>query len=894
MNPAHADALQLSTHMPFVQRLARGLLGGDGEDVAQEAMVRAWMAPAPPRGSVRAWLGAIVGNLAHNQRRSARRRVAHEARAAAAPSVPAVDEIVAREEVRARVVAAVFELPPALRDVVLLRFYEGMDSAAIGAAVGAPASTVRSRLQQGLDHLRARLDEQHGRRAAWATPLATWQVRAAAAPVGLASVVLRVAIGWRVFAVAVVALVLLWRLLPLGPGPVVPGPVPVPGPGPVAQSDAGPRRLADPEPVRSSVGVAAAESAVPPGPTTLWGRVVVAATNAPLPGAAVALDYRLADEFSVLDVTQAACIDHLGDAVTDAEGRFRFAVARATQYRLRVVAPGFPEHVQPLVTGGSEVLVRMEAGAGLRGRVSAAADRAPVAGAEVVVQLQGLPGGVHTTTAADGSFFFADLPCGPSLAAASAPGCAISHQEVELRAGQIAELQFELARGRRVTGVVRDAVSGQPVAGATLSRSWTFVDPVVSAADGSYALDGLGESEELHVRAAGYVAAALLVPTQTDAPRVDFGLVRGGRLRGRVVDADGNGLGAATVAVARDVWMRANSVHTEWCAAAVGADGWFVVEDLGPGSGQQLTVRCAGHGARTLALPGEVPAGALRDIGAIELRPQALLEGVVVDVDGSPVAGADVHLFGNDRDFAALLPGETKATPLFPFAHRRTHTAADGVFRIAGLAAGDYDLSVTQSGKEWSHEQQIGGLAAGELRCDLRIVVDIGRTLGGVVRVPGRSGLPDGCHMALIAQREGEELQWAKVAADGRFTFERMQGAAYRISAMDAPAGFALVPREGVAPGPDNLELVLAPAERISGQVVDGDGKPLRGVRINFFATGDTVARSFATDHDGQFSFEVPPGAVGRLSASDPDQFFRQVTRADTRAGEVGLVLRLP
>ncbi|MCA8966732.1 MAG: RNA polymerase sigma factor, partial [Planctomycetes bacterium] len=115
MNPAQADALQLSTHLPFVQRLARGLLGSDGDDVAQDAMVRAWTAAPPEHGSVRGWLGAIVGNLAHNQRRSARRRQVHEARAATVSSVPAVDEIVAREEVRGRVVAAVLELPPQLR-----------------------------------------------------------------------------------------------------------------------------------------------------------------------------------------------------------------------------------------------------------------------------------------------------------------------------------------------------------------------------------------------------------------------------------------------------------------------------------------------------------------------------------------------------------------------------------------------------------------------------------------------------------------------------------------------------------------------------------------------------------------------------------------------------------
>ncbi len=44
-----------------------------------------------------------------------------------------------------------------LRMIVALRYYAGMDSTTIGAALGLPATTIRTKLRRSLTLLRARL-----------------------------------------------------------------------------------------------------------------------------------------------------------------------------------------------------------------------------------------------------------------------------------------------------------------------------------------------------------------------------------------------------------------------------------------------------------------------------------------------------------------------------------------------------------------------------------------------------------------------------------------------------------------------------------------------------------------------------------------------------------------
>src|SRR5262249_25751966 len=104
----------------------------------------------------------IIAWMTRRSRARRERRELHEAEAPA-EAVPTPEELVARVEMHQRVAGIVFDLPEPLRGTLLLRYVEDMSAADIARAQGIPAATVRSRVKDAVDHLRAVFDAGHGR-----------------------------------------------------------------------------------------------------------------------------------------------------------------------------------------------------------------------------------------------------------------------------------------------------------------------------------------------------------------------------------------------------------------------------------------------------------------------------------------------------------------------------------------------------------------------------------------------------------------------------------------------------------------------------------------------------------------------------------------------------------
>jgi RNA polymerase sigma-70 factor (ECF subfamily) len=150
-SPVPATPESLLEHDAFLRSLARGLVGdaSGADDVVQQAYVTALArARSLDGGALRAWLGGIVRRLAWHRHRSEERRARHERAVRPSDPVPSVAEVVAHEEARRRVVAAVLALDEPARSTMLLRYFRQMAPGAIARHLGVPVETVRTRIKR--------------------------------------------------------------------------------------------------------------------------------------------------------------------------------------------------------------------------------------------------------------------------------------------------------------------------------------------------------------------------------------------------------------------------------------------------------------------------------------------------------------------------------------------------------------------------------------------------------------------------------------------------------------------------------------------------------------------------------------------------------------------------
>ena len=135
-----------------VFQIAYSVLGNsaDAEDVAQEAFLRAYqkLDSLCEAEKFRAWVNRIVFRLALNRKRGHRRRLARDTDWQGTASPATVDGMkeAERHVMLDRLRSEMERLPEKLRCVLQLSVVEEMEAEEVGAVLGIPAGTVRSRL----------------------------------------------------------------------------------------------------------------------------------------------------------------------------------------------------------------------------------------------------------------------------------------------------------------------------------------------------------------------------------------------------------------------------------------------------------------------------------------------------------------------------------------------------------------------------------------------------------------------------------------------------------------------------------------------------------------------------------------------------------------------------
>jgi RNA polymerase sigma-70 factor (ECF subfamily) len=168
-------------HTPMLLALARRLLRSDEDarDALQQAFMSAFRGLPAFNGQSRlaTWLHRIVVNVCLMRLRTRSRRPedaiedllprfledGHQAEPAGEWPA-AADELLMREETRARVRAAVNQLPETYRTVLVLRDIEELDTEETARALGTTTTAVKTRLHRARQALAKLLDPEFSRR----------------------------------------------------------------------------------------------------------------------------------------------------------------------------------------------------------------------------------------------------------------------------------------------------------------------------------------------------------------------------------------------------------------------------------------------------------------------------------------------------------------------------------------------------------------------------------------------------------------------------------------------------------------------------------------------------------------------------------------------------------
>jgi RNA polymerase sigma factor (sigma-70 family) len=642
------DLERLLAEAPFVRDLARQLVVDDPDEVVQETWLRALEQRRRGVDRPRSWLARIVRNIASNRRRGdGRRRRRHDA-LPPAELAPSSAELLDREERRHAVVAAIDALPPTLRTVVLLRYYEGLPPRRIARMLGAPVATVWTQLRRGHERLRAELDARHGGdRRAWLLPLVPLAAEPLAMPPVLPALPTTFSIGVIAMtsntkiATAAAALVVAsgaWVLWSRATPPVTPAPVASSQQAPeLAHANLTKAPLAEAEPTAESMRAAAPS----PGATTKTGTVVVTLRygddHAPAPGHWLTLaprgsDMRFEGRRARTDAGGVARFDGVGP------GRYHVASHNGAGKRAEVVA-------------GETIELEFETEVGLTiDGVVVDPDGAPVAGAFVEVTEMAHAGvfpEVVAVTGADGRFVARACPRFALVGARAAGFTASKLRFLPGRDGNRAEVELALGRGGGAVAGTVVGPDGLPVAGAAVivgegalsgigGRDDIPPFPALTRSDERGAFHAIGVPagvQPVQVRASGLApwrGTCEVTAGATTTLRLE--LVAGATVRGVVLGSGGAPVAGADVEVGD--WN--DVVHF---VATSGGDGTFVLRGL-PAGEADLRADHDDHGEATLRVAAVAGAET-----ACELHLSRGLElvGRVLDADGQPVPAAFVE-----------------------------------------------------------------------------------------------------------------------------------------------------------------------------------------------------------------------------------------------------------
>jgi carboxypeptidase family protein len=560
----------------------------------------------------------------------------------------------------------------------------------------------------------------------------------------------------------------------------------------------------------------------------------------------------------------------------------------------------------PAVIGGPKD-APAEPRAAIKGRLCETHEHTPVVGVRVLLVHPTKQTTLLATTDAEGRFAVEDLDAESYSVAIDDDFWATAAATTTKASTSPSETVINCVLGGLVTGRVVD-VAGRPVSGVRAAPQLVLsIDSLFDAEPGSPGIaagtpattDAAGRFRLRGVRPVRAVSVHASHPDYCPADSETFavhageetaaGIVRllaGGSVSGRLVDAAGAPVAAATVDVEEGSvdFSRMMQMAAEEKAGGEGrkfratsdADGRYRVAHVPPGE-KAVAVQAAGFSP---ARKADVIVEEGRETANVDLvlSAGAAVVGRVVDSEKSAVSGASVSIDVNPMDF--LRTGKLN--------RRDTTTDGDGRFRLADLAPDPIDVSVTMKGLR---KAQRKGLKPGAE--EIEIVMTRGACIAGkVVDAATREGVPAfklkvgraNAFAGAMSGQPAEKLEDAFTGVvDGEFEFCGLDGGSYTVEA--TAEGYARAKLEKVDVTEDgragDLVVEMKPGCTIQGAVrAKADGRAIAGARVTLgepspmgefmtavAAVSDADLPTARSSADGSFTLQgVPPGTVNLIA----------------------------
>jgi RNA polymerase sigma factor (sigma-70 family) len=854
MEDSAPTAEELVSHTEWLTRLARALVGdAAADDVVQDTYEAALAKPSGREGPLRPWLGGVARNIA---RMSARTRARRERREQAVPvreEVPSPEQLLARAQIQEKIGRLVVELHEPLRSTLLLRFFEGMSAAEIARAQGIPAATVRSRLKDALDRIRAALDAEHGNdRRAWVALLAP---APAAVPHGTAAATGGVVVSTQIkvlIAIVVVALIVVGtRVAGLWGGGATDTPAAA---AKTTASTNAPVKPAPPAaPAASARVLPTIHDDDPKGTLRLEGQVIDE-HDAPVARAMVAID---ANPPIVVE--------------TESDGGFVFEGLIRRDYRVEATLGdryAGPARLR-LSDKPEPVTLRMRKGGSVEVTVTDRAGGAPVKGAEIELRSWLSTLTWKATTNADGVAKLTGVGPGWSPLVVRAKGYAPSAMMLTTSGNPdaVERAALSLARGAALAGRVVDD-KGKPVAKARVVATSTadalpVVDPrrdgVVTGADGSFSFATLAAGTWRVTASAGDYAPTTSAPIAVDGEHarsgVELRLSPGAVVRGTVTDKNGAPVFAADVSVivqGQAPWRARRQALTD-------ASGRFSIGGLAPRAVDVVAWHDSGASAIVVA---DLAAKREHDI-TLTLDVSGTITGTVVDKTGQPIGDAQVIARPDWSD------GTADRAEWNVRGVQEAITDQSGAFRFAGLPDGSYRVRAARPGANEASLWLSTGVVTKPNGAPIKIAVTAdGRAIGKVQLADGKPATA-----FTITLDNTSPLRF--VAPDGAFAIPAAPGTFSLIVA--GPSFVTTTKQVTIVEGKDTDvgTLTVTAGRSISGRVLDEHGTPvakatvaagslLTGTGAELYIKNESMAaKDTETDANGRFVLDgFPPASL--------------------------------